>query len=304
MNDVISVRSKIIRYFSGLYMKRVSPARDVRELRRGLESRTSILPPASRVKISATTVDGVHCEWHVPEGCENAPVILYLHGGGFVMGSPATHRRLVSYIARAAKMRAFVPNYRLAPENRFPAALDDALKMYRHLCAREDVARLAIGGDSAGGNLATATLLALRDAGESLPAACFLMSPWLDMTATGESLQTRAASDPWFRPEHVAPTVAIVFSESETRNPLVSPVFADVSKLPPILVHVGDDEILLSDSTRLVDNIRQAGGDVELRIWAGMWHVFQFFVGQMPESSRSIREIGEFLRAKVGTGVA
>ncbi|MDE0753552.1 MAG: alpha/beta hydrolase [Woeseiaceae bacterium] len=297
---MISIRSHVIRYFSARYMKRVTPERDVHELRKGLESRTSILPPARRVSIRATVIDDIGCEWHVPEGCEDAPIILYLHGGAFVMGSPATHRRLVSHIARAAGMRALVPDYRLAPEHRFPAALEDSLKMYRHLRSRQDDAKLIIGGDSAGGNLSAATLLALRDAGEELPVACFLMSPWLDMTAAGESLQTRATSDPWFRPEHVAPTAAKVFSEFERRNPLVSPIFADASNLPPILIHVGDHEILLSDSTRLADNIRQAGGDVELRVWDGMWHVFQFFVGQMPESDRSIKEIGHFLRSKVG----
>jgi len=281
-------------------MQGITPERDVYELRKSFESRTSILPTARRVGVRATVIDDIHCEWHIPEGCDDAPIILYLHGGAYIMGSPATHRRLVSHIARAAKMRALVPDYRLAPEHRFPSALEDSLKIYRHLFGRKDDAKLAIGGDSAGGNLAAATLLALRDAGEELPGACFLLSPWLDMTASGESMQTRANSDPWFRPEFMAPTAAKVISEFETRNPLVSPVFADAADLPPTLIHVGDDEILLSDSTRLAENIRDAGGDVELRIWEGMWHVFQFFIGQMPESNRSIKEIGRFLRIKIG----
>ena len=295
-----SIRSHIIRFISAQYMKRVTPYRDVTELRIGLETRTGLLPPARGVAIQSTDIENIKCEWHVPAGCEHAPVIFYLHGGAYVMGSPATHRRLVSHIARAAKMRAVVPDYRLAPEHRFPAALEDSLKVYRNLVNNGlEAKRIAIGGDSAGGNLAASTLLALRDAAETLPSACFLMSPWLDMTGEGESLRTRAGIDPWFRPEHLAPTAGKIFSDADKRNPLVSPVFADVSNLPSVLVHVGDHEILLSDSTRFVDNISRAGGEVELRVWPGMWHVFQFFVGQMPESNQSIEHIAEFLRSKL-----
>jgi acetyl esterase/lipase len=294
-----SIRSHIIRYISAQYMKRVTPESDINELRKGLESRTQMLPPARGVGIQPTVIEGIKCEWHVPAGCDDAPVIYYLHGGAYVMGSPATHRRLVSHIAKAAKMRAVVPDYRLAPENRFPAALEDSLKVYRHLVSNgHDEHQMAIGGDSAGGNLTVSTLLALRDAGDTLPAACFLMSPWLDMTGEGESFRTRAGIDPWFRPEHMAPTAGKIFSDFDKRNPLVSPVFADASNLPPVLVHVGDHEILLSDSTRFVDNIHRDGGEVELRVWPGMWHVFQFFVGQMPESNRSIEHIAGFLQSK------
>jgi acetyl esterase/lipase len=195
-------------------------------------------------------------------------------------------------------MRAVVPDYRLAPENRFPAALEDSLKVYRRLLNDGlDPSAMAIGGDSAGGNLATATLLALRDAPEELPAACFLISPWLDMTNDGESRKTRAKIDPWFNPDHVPASVARMFSEFELRNPLVSPVFADASGLPPTLIQVGDHEILLSDSTRFAENIRKAGGEVELQVWPDMWHVFQFFIGQMPESKKAVDDIGRFLRS-------
>jgi acetyl esterase/lipase len=158
---------------------------------------------------------------------------------------------------------------------------------------------MAIGGDSAGGNLATATLLALRDSGEPLPRACFLLSPWLDMTGEGETHKTRADADPWFRPEHMMAVAGNFCSEFDRKNPLVSPIFADASGLPSMLIHVGDDEILLSDSIRFAENIRNAGGKVELKIWPGMWHVFQFFVGQMPESNRAIKDIARFLRSEL-----
>lgn len=295
-----SIRARIIRYFSAQYMKGVTPDRDVVKMREGFESRTAILPSARGVKIQSEDIKGVSCEWHIPAGCENAPIIYYLHGGAYIMGSPATHRRLVSYIARAARMRAVVPNYRLAPEHRFPAALEDSLAVYRQLIQHcTDSTNIAIGGDSAGGNLSMATLLALRDGGEDMPGACFLISPWLDMTGAGETVKTRAGIDPWFRPEHIAPSAEKIFTESDKKNPLVSPVFADAGNLPTMLIHVGDHEILLSDSTRLADNIVQAGGEVSLRIWPEMWHVFQFFVGQMPESNASISEIAQFLRAKI-----
>ena len=294
-----SIRSRIVRYFSGQYMRRITPDRDVHKMRAGLEYRGTLLPPANGVDIQATTIDGIHCEWHVPAGCENAPVIYYLHGGIYIMGSPASHRRLVSYIAKQAGMRAVVPDYRLAPENRFPAALEDSLTVWRRLLQDGiDPSALAMGGDSAGGNLATATMLALRDADEALPAACFLLSPWLDMTNDGESRRSRAGIDPWFNPDHVPASAAKMFSEFELRNPLVSPVFAEATGLPATLIQVGDHEILLSDSTRMAKNIEQAGGDVQLEIWPHMWHVFQFFIGQMPESMQAIENIGQFLRSE------
>jgi len=220
------------------------------------------------------------------------------------MGSPATHRRLVSHIARQSGMRALVPDYSLAPENKFPAALEDALSVYRSLLQNgSDANNMAIGGDSAGGNLCVATLLALRDAGDLLPAACFLMSPWLDMTATGESLVTRAKVDPWFRPEHLPVTAGKFCNEFDKKNPLVSPVFADASGLPSTLIQVGDHEILLSDSSRFADNIEASGGKVTLQVWPEMWHVFQFFIGQMPESKRAITDIAAFLKSELGESV-
>ena len=163
---------------------------------------------------------------------------------------------------------------------------------------------MAIGGDSAGGNLAMATLLALRDAGDPLPATCFLLSPWLDLAVKGESHETRAEQDPWFRPEDMPEVIRKYCSEYDLKNPLVSPVYADASDLPPTLIQVGDHEILLSDSTRLADNIEKAGGEVTLQIWPEMWHVFQFFIGQMPESKKAIKRIAEYLRLQFGGNAA
>jgi epsilon-lactone hydrolase len=294
-----SLRSRIVRFFSAKYMQRVTPYRDVGDLRAGFESRSGLLPPARGVDIQPVDIEGIDCEWHVPGGREDAPVIYYLHGGAYMMGSPATHRRLVSYIARESGMRAIVPDYSLAPENKFPVALEDSLKVYRHLLqSGSDANNMVIAGDSAGGNLCVATLLALRDAGDPLPAACFLMSPWLDLSATGETLVSRADVDPWFRPEHLPVTASRFCTEFDKKNPLVSPVFADASGLPATLIQVGDHEILLSDSTRFAGNIERAGGKVTLQVWPDMWHVFQFFIGQMPESKLAIYDIARFLKSE------
>jgi len=280
-------------------MKRVTPDRDVGAMRNGFEWRMGLLPSAAGVTIQSVRHAGIDCELHTPEGCEKAPLIYYLHGGAYVMGSPATHRRLLSHFARMAGMRALLPDYRLAPEHRYPAALQDSLAVYNALLQTgERSSRIIIGGDSAGGNLAVATLLALRDAGTALPAVSFLLSPWLDLSGEGESLETRAQADPWFRPEYMSAVADHYCAKEERRTPLVSPVYADASGLPPTIIHVGDDEILLSDSERLAQNISDSGGWVQLKVWPQMWHVFQLFIGQMPESRQSVNEIVQSLRAE------
>lgn len=300
-----SIRSFIVRQISRQYMKRVHPDRDVHDMRRSFEKRTGLLPTAKGVTVQKDNIDGINCEWHVPEGCDNAPLIYYLHGGAYMMGSPATHRRLVSHIARAAGMRALVPDYRLAPENRYPSSLEDSMLVWRALLkSGQNPAEIAIGGDSAGGNLAVATMLSLRHAGESLPAACFLMSPWLDLVGEGESHHTRSRFDPWFKPEHLPKIASRFCADDEVRTPLVSPVFANASGLPTTLIQVGDHEILLSDSIRFAENIKKAGGEVALQIWPDMWHVFQFFIGQMPESGRAIDDIARFLKTEFGCAAA
>ena len=304
-----SLRSFIVREITHQYMKRqwIQPKSDgsrarknLAETRRDFERRMSILPPAANVRFQRERVAGVDCEWHVPKGCDDSPLIYYLHGGGFIAGGPGTHRRLVSRIASEAQMRAILPDYRLSPENPFPAALEDSLTVWRTLLNRgEDPMRIAIGGDSAGGNLSVATILSLRDAGKQLPKACFLMSPWLDLAGEGESYQTRLTADPWFRPEQVKAVAARYCDESELRKPLVSPVHADAAGFPSTLIQVGDDEILLSDSTRLAENIETAAGQVDLHIYPKMWHVFQYFIGQMPESQEALTEITRFLQSEV-----
>ena len=297
-----SFRSFIVRHLSRWVMQRSVMDTNPVAARRDFEARMTKLPMASGVRMLEEEIAGVGCEWLVPEGCDDAPVIYYLHGGAYVMGSPASHRRLVSHVARAANMRALSPDYRLAPEHRYPSQLEDSLSVWRALVKGGlDPANVAIAGDSAGGNLSVATLLSLRAAGEPMPAACVLLSPWLDLAGDGESHRTRSDYDPWFDPERMPAMVAHFCDLDSVREPMISPVLADASGLPPTLIQVGDHEILLSDSTQMADNIRAAGGRVDLHIWPDMWHVFQYFIGQMPESRKAIDDIARFLRSEFST---
>jgi acetyl esterase/lipase len=298
---MISIRARIVRFTTRQYFKRISAVSDVGKVRAGFEAISGRLPASSGVRVRHGNIAGINCEWLVPDGCESAPLIFYLHGGAFAVGSPRTHRRMVSHIAKRARMRALLPDYRLAPEYPYPAAVEDSQAVFRGLLdGGVSAAEIAIGGDSAGGNLALATMLALRDDAAPLPAACFLMSPWLDLACTGESLHTRAAADPWFRVPDMPGIVAHYCAREERSNALVSPIYADAANLPPMLIQVGDREILLSDATRMADNVAHAGGDVTLQVWPEMWHVFQFFVWQMPESARAIDVVAKFLRHKMG----
>ncbi|MGB5347084.1 MAG: alpha/beta hydrolase [Woeseia sp.] len=295
---MISLRARLIRYFAKRAFAKISPDSDLYATRRLFETTTQRLKAPRSVARRHASIAGVDCEWLIPKGCDEAPLLYYLHGGAYVMGSHRTHRRMVAHLARAAGVRALLPNYRLAPENPFPAGVDDACKVYRQLLEQgEEASRICIGGDSAGGGLAMATLLTLRDQGVALPAATVLLSPWLDLTASGESLQTRADLEPLFDAGEM-PEAANFYCKPEQRDdPRVSPVFADVSGLPRTCIQVGDHEILLSDSTRIAEKFSAAGVPVSLHIWPDMWHVFQFFVGQMPEATQAIRELGDFIRA-------
>lgn len=291
----------MVRSVTGFFFRKLN-ARDADPIlvRRRVNKFAKFLLSAFGVRASPDSISGLYVEWLTPRKAADDKLILYLHGGAYIMGSCRTHRPLASHIARAAGMRALVPEYRLAPEHPFPAAIDDAVAVYRSLIAAGLMPEnIVLAGDSAGGGLTMATLLSLRDAGDPLPAAACLLSPWLDLAATGESIRTRADSDPWFRPDDLSHVARYYCAESEIKNPLVSPICADVSGLPPLYIQVGNDEILLSDSTRLADNIRASGGKVDIEIWEDMWHVFQAFVGKMPESRRAIGNMGSYIRNAV-----
>lgn len=294
-----SLRARILRRITSHYIDKIDTHEaDPSELREKLIRISRFLRKVRRVSVEETSVNGLHAEWLRPKDAREGKVLLYLHGGAYVIGNCRTHRNLVSHIARAAGINALLPEYRLAPEHRFPAAIEDAVGVYRFLLSEGfKPGDITIAGDSAGGGLTVATLLSLRHAGDPMPGNAVLLSPFLDITASGESMQTRAGQDPWFEQSDIEVVAGLYCNdESEVRNPLVSPVFAHVGGLPPMYIQVGDDEILLSDSTRFAAKLDEAGIDVDLEIWPEMWHVFQLFVGKMPEARAAINKIGAYLR--------
>ena len=296
-----SIRAKIVRAVTRAYLRRVDvESVDIDKVRRLWNRVGGLLPVASGVQVEADEIAGLRAEWLTPRDSRSDGLLLYLHGGGYVVGGCDMHRQMVSHIARAGRLRALLPEYRLSPEHKYPAAIDDAVAVYRSvLQTGVDAGDIVFAGDSAGGGLTVATLIALRDAGERLPAAAVLLSPFLDVTGSGRSMQTRADRDPWFRPQDVAVVAGHYCQAHEQRLPMVSPVFADVDGLPPVYIQVGDDEILLSDSERLAEKYTAAGIDVELDIWPEMWHVFQAFIGKMPESRQAIDRIGDYIQSRL-----
>lgn len=224
-------------------------------------------------------------------------VVLHLHGGAYLMGSPRTHLGMAASLSRTSRSTVVLPEYRLAPEHVFPAALDDAVASYEWLVERRgfEPARIAVSGDSAGGGLGLAMLTRLRDEGRELPACYVGLSPWTDLAGAGASLHELEGVDPWLSAAMVQPAARAYAGETPLDDPLVSPLYADLTGLPPMLVHVGSHEILLDDARRLVERARAAGVDASVGVFDEMWHVFQAFPG-LPETRRALREIGAFVR--------
>ncbi|MCL4744568.1 MAG: alpha/beta hydrolase [Burkholderiaceae bacterium] len=245
----------------------------------------------------AVVADGVDACWVAAPGRSPDRVLLYFHGGGFRVGSVRSHRGLIARISGAANCKVLGVDYRLAPEHRFPAPLEDAVAAYRWLLGQGYAPRcIAFAGDSAGGGLALSALLALRADRMPLPAAVVVLSPWTDLTASGESYESRARADPIHqRPMIEAMARSYLGESGDARDPLASPLFADLRGLPPVLVQVGGRETVLDDSRAFAARARAAGVEVELEIWEEMIHVFQQFADELPDAGRAIRAIGTFL---------
>jgi monoterpene epsilon-lactone hydrolase len=220
--------------------------------------------------------------------------VLYLHGGGYTSGSPMLYRHFTWRIASATRAAVLAVDYRLAPEYPFPAALDDAVAAYRWLLA-EGAGRIVVMGDSAGGGLALALLMKLRDDGIALPAAAVTLSPWTDLALSGASLRTNARADPTINVEDVARLAKVYLADADPRTPYASPLFGDPAGLPPTLIHVGSDEILHDDAARMAERMRDAGCRVELDVWRRMPHVWHLFAPVLPEAREAITRIGIFV---------
>ena len=273
--------------------RRLKGCRDYRAARAILRPLPYKVPPS--VRVTPAVVNGIDGEWAESPNSRGT-VLLYLHGGGYFGCSAKTHRPITVWFALHG-FRVFAPNYRLAPENPFPAAVDDAVAAYRGLLADgHSPQHLAVAGDSAGGGLTLSLMLALRAAGAPLPAAAALFSPWTDLAATGDSIRTNARRCAMFNGEDIGPSARYYLGSADPCNPLASPFYADLAGLPPLLIHVGADECLRDDSTRVAEKARAAGVPVELRVWPVVPHAWQLAVQILPEARQSLAETTEFLR--------
>lgn len=275
---------------------------DVGKIRAQMEGMALRAAPDLRVE----TIDagGVKAERITPPGADPERVIQYLHGGGYVIGSPNTHRSLAGELARAAGTSALVLDYRLAPENPYPAAVEDSVAAYRWLLASGHTAEnIVLGGDSAGGGLVVATLLALKERNVPMPAAGICISPWCDMTGSGESVTARAALDPMTSADLLGRMAAHYLNGIDPRTPGVSPIFGDLTGLPPLLIQVGEREILFSDSETLAKRAEAAGVDVTLEEWKDMVHVWHAFHPFLAEGRDAIEKAGAFARERMGQKV-
>ena len=252
------------------------------------------------VEIEPFEINGIHTEWISPSSARTDKVILHLHGGGYVTGGIDSHQTMCVLMAQTLKMKVLLPEYRLAPEHPYPAALEDALKSYRWLLAHgyrpEDI---LLSGDSAGGGLCLATVLSLRETGEPLPAALVCMSPWTDLTLKGKSYIINAKVEAILQTEAVREWAACYFGTNKPDYPLISPIYADFHGLPPLLIQVGSQEILLDDSRLLAEKAKADGVDVTLKIWEGMWHDWQVLGALIPESRKAFEEVRMFVQEHV-----
>jgi epsilon-lactone hydrolase len=275
---------------------------DPAQVRAAFTAMTAAAPMPADVSVTPRTLGGLPALETLTPGADDSRVLLYLHGGAYVIGSARDYLTLSAALGRAAGCRTVSIDYRLAPEHPFPAAVDDALAAWRALLA-EGVPphRIVIAGDSAGGGLALALLLAARDAGLPLPAAALLLSPWADLACDSPSMTTRAAADPALRREGLLAMAAHYLRGLSPTNPLASPLHADLTGLPPLLVQVGTAEILLDDSLRLAARAAQADVSLTLAVWPQMVHVWHFFAFMLPEGQAALAEAGQFLRARLAS---
>ncbi|MCG3215439.1 MAG: alpha/beta hydrolase [Candidatus Heimdallarchaeota archaeon] len=271
---------------------------DVKKKRENLEKRVSMFKMPRKVKVEHIDVDGIPAEWLYPHNSEKNRVILYLHGGYYTSGSPKTHRSLAARIGKTSNSPVLLIDYRLAPENPFPAALEDSISAYNWITKQKGIKtnKLMIAGDSAGGGLVLATLIKLRDEKNALPAAAICLSPWTDLALTGDSIKTKADEELMLTEIEVRQAAQFYLKEAESKNPLASPLYADLNGLPPLLIQTGTAEILLDDSTRFVDKAKTSGVKVTFDLCPEMFHAFQMFGNLIPESKKALKKIGMFVQ--------
>ncbi|MFO1092242.1 MAG: alpha/beta hydrolase [Planctomycetaceae bacterium] len=299
-----SVRSWFIKHFVRL---RIKPLLRGNVSIKKIRGRTNYLASYGwypiLVKRERFRVGEIDVAAYSPRQVEPRGTILFVHGGGFCFGSIRMYADLASRLAAAAQARVVLPEYRLSPEHRYPAAHEDVMRVYEHLLNKGSQQPLgfALVGDSAGGALVMATAIAARDRGLPLPDSLAVISPWVDLTCGGPTYAANEACDAMLTPNIMSVCSGAYAHGADVRDPRLSPLFADLKGLPPLLIQVGTDEILLSDSTRLADAARAAGLDVTLRVYEGLWHVWHLFAWAVPEGKLAIRELAEFVTGKFDT---
>jgi len=291
-----SVRSQLLAAFLRMTVKKkFARSGDLIKERASMDkmSAMSVKGKSGRLEV----IGGVAGEWHEAQLGSKETVVLYLHGGGYVLGSPTSHAGMASMMADLAQARVFVLDYRLAPETPFPGALEDAISAYKALLEKgEKPEKIVIAGDSAGGGLAVALMVALKEGGVPLPAAGVCLSPWADLSFSGDSMQTNAKADSILCRQSLAWLGGQYLAGLAPNDPRVSPIFADLTGLPPLLIQVGSDEVLLDDAVRLNKVAKKAGVDSTLEVWNGQVHVWPLMSKLIPEARQALQGIGTFIK--------
>jgi acetyl esterase/lipase len=298
----MSLQASVLKIFIGPLMSYIARGSTINEQRAKMEKLSGTTKLAKDVEIIPLQVNGVRVEWITTPLAKPERIILYLHGGGYTFGLYNAQREFISRLGRAAEMRIFAVDYRLAPEHPFPAGLEDATWAYQWLLSEDyDPGKILFAGESSGGGLVLSTLLNLRDAGIRLPACAACFSPQTDMALTGESVQIKKKVDVVNRPFDVLGNAARYVGEHNPKDPLVSPLYADLNSLPPIIIHVGSDDILLDDSTRFANQAGNFDVDITLKVWSGMLHAFPLYASFIPEARQAIEQTGIYIRDKIRT---
>ena len=296
-----SFQSSIIKLlFSTRKMFNLDLFRPIDERRSDMDSLSKYLTYPSRVTVEYIDVNGVPCLHFTPQDNVKGKVLLYLHGGAYINGPFSIYGPYVSRLSKSCRVNGILVGYRLAPEDPFPAALEDVLTVYTHLI-NDGIkpSDILIAGDSAGGGLSIASLLAIRDHGLPMPNACLAISPWADLTNSSESHQTKSKKDVMLTRKQLDVDANMYSHGMDLRNPLISPVFADLTGLPPLFIQVGSDEILLSDSLTLAENAQKAGVQVTLKVWDGMFHVWHAMHLIIPEGREAVKEACAFIQERM-----
>ncbi len=297
--NVLAHRSYVRRVMSKLPVANTP----IPEQRQHLEKITRNATIPSTVSVSDITLQpsghpAIDAEWITPAGSNKKRVLLYFHGGGFIVGSKESHRPMVAHIAKSAHIQALSINYRLAPEHTYPAAHQDCFNAYQWLLDNAyEPQQIVLGGDSAGAFFVLQTLLEIKQRGMDQPQAAFLLSPLADaLYFNGESYVSKRKRDPWLKADQLPHLVNLYLGESSGMPKSLSPINVDLLGLPPILIHVGEDEILLSDSLRLHQQLKNHGVNSELTVWPKMWHVFHCMGGGLPQARQAISQVGDFIK--------